>query len=289
MVDFTVVTKSKAECPTCLTESGTICDDCGKSWKYCLCVDSHMACEICHTYFKWMPAVDDASSVSLDSLDEEGFYEQMMIDPYDDGLDDWEDMKLGNTRGGKKKKRRQHYSVQQPASTRFERTDPKQYAWGDNKQQFKSGCDHDMTPVVFTWKLYEESVTVHATAGRQQSTRKTTPDFGLYADAIWKPINRNEFINWPDFGVPTYPKVAAMQIVDAFIRACQGERVEIGCIGAHGRTGTILACMGVLAGYTTEEAIKHVRNSYCSHAIETEGQEEWIQWFNDYLFKGTVR
>lgn len=282
MVDFTVVTKNEAECPTCLTDSGSVCDDCGKSWKYCLCVDSHMACEICHTYFKWMPAVDSFRQGSID-LD----YEQMMIDPYDDGLLDWEDMKLGNTRGKKKKYPKQQTWAGAKQQQHVASTTSTDWRW--NKQQFKSGCDHDMTPVVFTWKLYDESVTVYATAGRQQSTRKTFPDFGLYADSIWKPISRNEFINWPDFGVPSHPSVAAMQIVDAFIKACQGERVEIGCIGAHGRTGTILACMGILAGYTTDEAIKHVRTSYCSHAIETVGQEEWINWFSNYLFKETAR
>jgi hypothetical protein len=47
--------------------------------------------------------------------------------------------------------------------------------------------------------------------------------------------------------------------------------------------------MGILAGYTTDEAIKHVRTSYCSHAIETVGQEEWINWFSNYLFKETAR
>src|SRR5690606_28843780 len=107
-----------------------------------------------------------------------------------------------------------------------------------------------------------------------------------YFDGLWATSSpsRNEFINWPDFGVPAVPEVAVTQLVDAFIRACEGERVEMGCLGAHGRTGTALACMGVLAGLTPREAIAHVRKVHCSKAVETKAQEEWVEWFHDYLF-----
>ena len=148
-----------------------------------------------------------------------------------------------------------------------------------------------MVPVVFA--KGGEEVTVYATAGRHQRhdligrylpdgggwVRKEVPDFGLYADKIWEPVGRNEFISWPDYSVPLFTEVAYLQIIDAYIRACYGERVEVGCIGAHGRTGTILACMAVLTGIPAAEAVAWVKNNYCEHAVETKQQELWVQSF----------
>jgi hypothetical protein len=156
----------------------------------------------------------------------------------------------------------------------------------DNNKNYKT-CEHLMTPVTFTHPSNGDSVVIYASAGRHQAQRKSdqSPDFGLYADGIWRPVGRNEFINWPDFKTPAHDEVAAMQILDGFIRACSGERVEVGCIGGHGRTGTILACMGVCAGLEPAQSINFVRDSYCSHAVETADQERWVEWFQGYLFQ----
>jgi protein-tyrosine phosphatase len=106
-----------------------------------------------------------------------------------------------------------------------------------------------------------------------------TPDFGLYADYVWKNESRNEYINWPDFKSPLFPDVAVQQILDALDRA-ETSMVEIGCIGAHGRTGTILACMAsAKLGIDSLEAIDFVRSNYCHHAIETSSQEMFIEYF----------
>ena len=51
-----------------------------------------------------------------------------------------------------------------------------------------------------------------------------------------------------DFGLPEDAESAAGMIEAAFIRARRGELVEVGCLGGIGRTGTVLACMAVLAG-----------------------------------------
>ena len=48
---------------------------------------------------------------------------------------------------------------------------------------------------------------------------------------------------------------AAAQIRAAFSRAKGGEGVEIGCIGGLGRTGTVLACVAVLAGVDQNDAV----------------------------------
>ena len=104
-------------------------------------------------------------------------------------------------------------------------------------------------------------------------------DFGLYLDARWEPSWPAELIDWQDFGVPREPEAAARQITSAFARAQSGERVEVGCVGGLGRTGTVLACMAVLAGTPPSEAVSWVRSNYDVRAVETKEQEAWVQWF----------
>lgn len=104
-------------------------------------------------------------------------------------------------------------------------------------------------------------------------------DFGLYMDERWQPTWAAELIEWPDRGVPSAPIEAARQIRDAFLRAKAGEIVEVGCLGGRGRTGTVLACMAVLAGVSPPEAVTWVRSNYDAAAVETLEQEEWVLWF----------
>lgn len=103
--------------------------------------------------------------------------------------------------------------------------------------------------------------------------------YGLYLDERWAPTWPADVIAWPDFGVPADPDVAAREITDAFLRARRGELVEVGCLGGSGRTGTVLACMAVLAGVQPEEAVPWVRAAYRPEAVETPEQEAWVQWF----------
>lgn len=104
-------------------------------------------------------------------------------------------------------------------------------------------------------------------------------DFGLYMDERWQPTWPADVIEWPDLGVPSAPIRAAAQIQDALARARAGERVEIGCLGGQGRTGTVLACMAVLAGVSASEAVTWVRRNYSPTAVETPEQEAWVLWF----------
>jgi len=108
-------------------------------------------------------------------------------------------------------------------------------------------------------------------------------DFGLYMDAAWAPTWDADLIDWPDFGLPADEATAAGQIVSAFERAKNGERLEIGCIGGLGRTGTVLACMAILAGIPSEDAVEWVRSAYDSHAVETPEQEQWVLWFGQFI------
>jgi protein-tyrosine phosphatase len=103
--------------------------------------------------------------------------------------------------------------------------------------------------------------------------------FGLYLDKQWDPTWEACVIDWPDFGLPEDPEAAAQDIVAAFDRARRGELVEVGCLGGRGRTGTVLACMAVLAGVPGDEAVAWIRQAYRPEAVETPEQEEWVRWF----------
>jgi protein-tyrosine phosphatase len=65
-------------------------------------------------------------------------------------------------------------------------------------------------------------------------------------------------------------------------RARTGEQVEIGCLGGHGRTGTALTCLAILAGHPAAEAVAWVRANYCPDAVESAGQEAFVgslRWY----------
>jgi hypothetical protein len=104
-------------------------------------------------------------------------------------------------------------------------------------------------------------------------------DFGLYMGERWAPTWPADLIDWQDFGLPRDPDAASEQIRAAFARARAGERVEVGCAGGLGRTGTVLACMSTLAGVRADEAVGWVRRNYDVRAVETPEQEAWVLRF----------
>ena len=115
---------------------------------------------------------------------------------------------------------------------------------------------------------------------RERREEDAERDFGLYCDARWAPTWPAEVIDWPDFGVPRDREAAASQIRSAFARAQAGERVEVGCAGALGRTGTVLACMAALAGVPAADAVQWVRQNYDARAVETAEQEQFVAAFD---------
>jgi len=54
-----------------------------------------------------------------------------------------------------------------------------------------------------------------------------------------------------------------------------GKKVHCGCIGGHGRTGTVLAALvSVITG--EKDAITYVRDNYCKKAVESVAQIEFL-------------
>jgi rhodanese/phosphatase family protein len=120
------------------------------------------------------------------------------------------------------------------------------------------------------------------------------PDWGLYLGhdpdlprrrlrlgrgTGWRPDWPAEWVEWPDFRTPGDDVAAAAAIGRAYGRARAGERVEVACGGGVGRTGTVIACLAVLAGHPAEDALAWTREHYRRRAVETPGQRRWIAWF----------
>lgn len=109
--------------------------------------------------------------------------------------------------------------------------------------------------------------------------RRVAPDHGLYLDTRWAPPWPHGRVDWPDLGLPADPARFREQLTDLLTRSRAGERVEIGCLGGHGRTGTALACAAVLTGLPAADATAWVRRAYCGHAVETPAQEAFVRAF----------
>lgn len=109
-------------------------------------------------------------------------------------------------------------------------------------------------------------------------SRDAAPAFGLYLDARWDPPWPHEHVAWPDFGVPDRDEVSE-SLRRLLARARTGDLVEIGCLGGHGRTGTALACLAVLAGVPPDGAVDWVRANYCTDAVETAGQRAFVEHY----------
>ena len=110
-------------------------------------------------------------------------------------------------------------------------------------------------------------------------TRDAPPDFGLYLDHRWSPPWGHDHVDWPDFGIPADAIDLRTKLQDLLERARRGERVEMGCLGAHGRTGTALACLVTLAGVPAADAVAWVRSNHCERAVETDAQAAFVNAF----------
>ena len=125
--------------------------------------------------------------------------------------------------------------------------------------------------------MFPDGTRVLASGWLLRSDDDAHPDYGLYLDPSWTPTWPHVLLDWPDFGVPTETDVASREIQRAFQKAQMGQTVEVACVGGHGRTGTVLACMAILAGVSPDDAVAWVRAAYCSRAVQEPRQEFWVQ------------
>lgn len=81
-------------------------------------------------------------------------------------------------------------------------------------------------------------------------------------------------LHWTDMGVPPVQHAFWEELLELLPEGV----TKICCHGGHGRTGTALAALYLVATptATADEAIELVRKDHCSRAIETAGQEEYL-------------
>ncbi len=106
------------------------------------------------------------------------------------------------------------------------------------------------------------------------------PSYGVYLLADEPPPVPwdSRWICWPDFGLPADRAQFLPALGDAWRRAAT-ERVEFGCLGGRGRTGTALACLAVLDGVPASDAVAFVREHYDPRAVETFKQSRYVARF----------
>ncbi|HJQ44767.1 MAG TPA: protein phosphatase [Amycolatopsis sp.] len=106
------------------------------------------------------------------------------------------------------------------------------------------------------------------------------PTFALYPLGTAPPTVEwaYRWVRWPDFWLPSDRGDAAKALREAWERA-EFERVEIACAGGKGRTGAALACLAVLDGVPSGEAVAYVRAHYRRHAVETPWQRRYVRRF----------
>jgi protein-tyrosine phosphatase len=112
------------------------------------------------------------------------------------------------------------------------------------------------------------------------------PDFGLYLGA-GRLRHRHEselrwphaWIQWPDFLLPRDHDLAVRHIRELHERARAGAAVEVACGGGVGRTGTVVACLAVLAGLDPADAVAWTREHHHPRAVETPWQRRWVLRF----------
>jgi protein-tyrosine phosphatase len=68
-------------------------------------------------------------------------------------------------------------------------------------------------------------------------------------------------------------------ILDSVAAGRERGNVAVACMGGVGRTGTVVACALVAAGWSAAEAIGEVRRLRHPTAVETPAQEAFVEAF----------
>jgi protein-tyrosine phosphatase len=107
------------------------------------------------------------------------------------------------------------------------------------------------------------------------------PEFALHLRA--RPLREPppwpvRLIRWPDFLLPLDRRDAADAFRETLERSRQ-ERVEVGCPGGVGRTGTAIAVLAVLDGLAPNDAVALVRAAVHPKAVETPWQRRYVRSF----------
>ena len=121
---------------------------------------------------------------------------------------------------------------------------------------------------------------VRGRALRQPLPAGPTPEFAVYLlgsepqPVLWPRL----WLCWRDFGLPADAETLRAALVDAWSRSAT-QRVEIACRGGRGRTGTALACLAIIDGVPSRDAVDFIRERYDRRAVETPWQRRFVTHF----------
>ena len=104
---------------------------------------------------------------------------------------------------------------------------------------------------------------------------------GLCLEADAARIGEAEWrLDVPDYGMPDEAALRAVlaQMLGA-MRAAPDGAYHIGCKAGIGRTGTVMACLAIMAGAVEGDPVAWLRAAYYQGAIETPGQEAFVRGF----------
>jgi hypothetical protein len=112
------------------------------------------------------------------------------------------------------------------------------------------------------------------------------PDHGLYLGTWWLRRRHDaamtwprDWVSWPDMLLPLDRDHAIGRIRALHELAREGLRVEVACAGGVGRTGTVIACLAILAGLPPDQAVAWTRAHHHPRAVETPWQRRWVAGF----------
>lgn len=113
--------------------------------------------------------------------------------------------------------------------------------------------------------------------------KNKSPDFEHSVCLLEKSTN-NPTVHMPieDFSVPPdtrrNTRIVGETVLGAYIAAVKGDKVWVGCMGAYGRTGLLLALMAKVSGEI--DPVAYVRKVYHKSAVETPEQEKYVNNFD---------
>ena len=142
----------------------------------------------------------------------------------------------------------------------------------------RSMCVHALDPYTLS-----NGTTIYLSGAFDQRFRDWSPDIGMYLDGGWDDVTESfsYLIPWADYGLPWVSNETLIRYAQTALNHCDaGETVEIGCLGSHGRTGTFVAILEIVASngrLTAHDAIAKVRAEHCVKAVETEIQEWYVK------------
>ena len=171
---------------------------------------------------------------------------------------------------------------------------------GTSSWQKKKDCTHFMQEFQL-----ENGKVIYASADRDapyhdKRNKEDYPDLGVYLyqgwvrgafastpglDVPWasKAYWPMTWLDWLDYSVP-YEDELEVFIPWVMDRINEGKIVETGCMGGHGRTGTLLAMLLVQQGVKPGTAMKRVWDTYCIEAIESIKQVDAIIAYYESLY-----